>query len=137
MAIVLLDSTVVAGYLDRDDAFHASADERIRTFAGRDRLITSVVTYVELLIGAATGHHEEQMVRGFFAELVEDVVPVDQQIAERAAVLRAAKARLLLPDALILATAEESGADLVLGGDARWADIPGYGCEVELLRPAS
>jgi predicted nucleic acid-binding protein len=137
VAVALVDSVVVAGFLDRDDAFHASADERIRAAAGSDRLIASVVTYAELLTGAAIGHHDVETVRGFFAELVDEVLPVDQPIAERAAELRAAKARLRMPDALILATAEEHGADLVIGGDARWLDIPTYGCKVELLRAAN
>jgi predicted nucleic acid-binding protein len=136
MALVLLDSVALAGFLDRDDAFHVSADERIRTLAGRDRLIASVVTYAELLTGAALGHHGAETVRGFFAELIEEIVPVDQPVAERAAVLRAARARLRMPDALILATAEERAAELVVGADRRWADIPGYRCKVELLRPA-
>jgi predicted nucleic acid-binding protein len=135
VALVLVDSVVVAGYLDRDDAFHTASDQRLRSLAGRDRLIASVVTYAELLTGAGTGHHEEDLVRGFFAELVDDLLPVDRPVAERAAGLLAAKAGLRLPDAMILATAERCGADLVIGGDATWAKIPGYGCEVELLRP--
>jgi hypothetical protein len=43
--VALLDSVAVAGFLDRDDAFHAAADARVRELAGRDTLIVSVITY--------------------------------------------------------------------------------------------
>ena len=52
---MLLDSVVVAGFLDSQDAFHVSADQRVRALAGRDRLIASVVSYAEVLTGAALG----------------------------------------------------------------------------------
>lgn len=133
---MLLDSVAVAGFLDRDDAFHAAADRRIRELAGRERLITSVITYAELLTGAARGHHDRGTVRGFFADLIDEVVAVDEPIAERAANLRAAKPSLRLPDALILAAAEESGAELVIGGDQRWLRVPGLRIPVELLSAA-
>ena len=131
---MLLDSVVVAGFLDSQDAFHVSADQRVRALAGRDRLIASVVSYAEVLTGAALGHHDQETVLGFFADLIDDVLPVDREVAERTARLRAAKAQLRMPDALILATAAVHGADLVIGADRRWAGIPGYPCEVELLR---
>jgi predicted nucleic acid-binding protein len=133
---VLLDSVAVAGFLHREDAFHAAADERIRAAAGKDRLVASVVTYAELLRGAEVGHHDVETVRGFFAELIDDLLPVDRPVAERAAALRGRTRRLQMADALILATAEQHAADLVIGADAHWIDIPGYGCQVELLRSA-
>jgi len=131
--VVLLDSSTVVGFLDRDDALHADADRRLRALAGRERLIVSVVSYAEVLTGARLGHHDIDTVQGFFAQLIDDVVVVDVEVAERASVLRAAKRSLRMPDALILATADVRQADVVLAGDEGWGDVP-IGPEVEVLR---
>lgn len=130
--MTLLDSAAVVGFLDSDDVFHSAADARIRALAGRERLIVSVITYAELLIGARLGHHDEESVRGFFADLVDEVHDVDRAVAERAAELRAAKPSLKLPDALVLATAGLHGADAVITADHRFADVL-VGHRVELL----
>jgi predicted nucleic acid-binding protein len=133
VGVVLLDSAVLAGFLDRGDALHPSADRRIREIAGRERLIASVVTYAELLTGVALGHHAEDSVRGLFVDLIDEIVPVDVKTAERAARIRAVRRSLRLPDALILASAERQEADLVISGDERWTGITGFACDVEIL----
>ena len=134
--VVLLDSAVVAGFLDREDAFHSAADARMRELAGREQIVVSVITYAELLTGAGVGHHAETAVRGFFANLVDEIHDVDRVVAERAARLRVAKASLRMPDALILATAELHDAALVITADRRWVDVLA-GRRIELLEPAS
>lgn len=133
--VVLLDSAVVAGFLDRDDALHEAADARVRELAGRERLVASVVTYAELLTGARLGHHDETTVRGFFNDLVDEIYDVDRAVADRAADLRAAKPALRMPDALILATAAIHEVAVVLTGDTRWAGLLPGG-RVERLRPS-
>jgi predicted nucleic acid-binding protein len=130
--VALLDSVAVAAFLDRDDAFHAAADTRIRQLAGRDTLIVSVITYAELLTGARLGHHERSAVRGFFSQLIDEVHSVDRAVAERAADLRSQKPSLKMPDALILATADLHHADLVVTADDRWPGV-GISSRVELL----
>jgi predicted nucleic acid-binding protein len=132
--VALLDSVTVAGFLDRDDVFHVAADTRVREIAGREKLIVSVITYGEMLTGAALGHHDQIAVRGFFAHLIDEVHSVDRTVAERAAQLRAGKPALKMPDALILATADLQHADLVITGDQRWPDID-IGSRIELLTP--
>ena len=131
--VALLDSAAVAGFLDRDDAVHAAADERVRELAGRERLIVSVITYAELLTGAGLGHHDRTAVRGFFAELIDEIHDVNRNVAERAAELRTAGPALKMPDALILATADVHEADAVITADHRWVDVLA-GRRVELLR---
>jgi predicted nucleic acid-binding protein len=130
--VTLLDSVAVAGFLDRDDAFHTAADAPIRELAGRDALIVSVITYAELLTGAGLGHHAQSAVRGFFEQLIDEIYSVDRAVAERAAQLRSRTPSLKMPDALILATADLYGAELVVTGDDRWTDID-IGARVELL----
>ena len=70
MAVVLLDSVAIVGYLDATNVFHAAADETLTVAAAEHRLIASAVNYAELLTGAKLGHRDEQIVRGFFIELV-------------------------------------------------------------------
>ena len=132
--VALLDSVMVAGFLDRDDAFHPAADGRIRELAGRHSLVVSVITYADVLTGAGRGHHAQDAVRGFFRDLVDDVHGVDRAIAERAAALRSTKRSLRMPDALILATAEVRNADCVITGDRSWTNVD-IGPAIELLRP--
>jgi predicted nucleic acid-binding protein len=130
--VALLDSVAVAGFLDRDDAFHVAADARVRELAGRETLIVSVITYAELLTGAGRGHHEQTAVRGFFDQLIDTICEVDRPVAERAAELRLHTPSLKMPDALILATADLANAGLVVTGDDRWQAVD-IGPRVELL----
>jgi predicted nucleic acid-binding protein len=121
--VALLDCVVVAGFLDRDDAFHRAADARIRQLAGREHIVASTITYAELLTGAGLGHHSDAAVRGFFADLIDEIHDVDRAVAERAAQLRISKRSLRMPDALVLATADVHDADVVITGDRRWVDV--------------
>jgi len=130
--VALLDSVAVAGFLDRDDAFHAAADARVRELAGRDTLIVSVITYAELLTGAGLGHHAQSAVRGFFEQLIDEIYNVDRAVAERAVQLRSQTPSLKMPDALILATADLRDADLVVTGDTRWSGVD-IGARVDVL----
>jgi predicted nucleic acid-binding protein len=132
---VVLDSDAVVGFLDRNDALHASADTAIRDLAGRERLLVSAVTYAEVLTGARLGHHDEKRVKGFFRDLISDVLPVDEHVADVAADLRARRKSLRMPDAMILATAEiQPEVGLVLTGDLEATRVRGLTCKVQLLR---
>ena len=133
---MLLDSAVVAGFLDRDDVFHPPAAARVSELAGRERVAVAVITYAELLTGAGAGHHAETAVRGFFADLVDEIHDVNRAVAERAAQLRVAKTTLRMPDALILATADVHEAALVITADRQWVDVLADR-RIELLEPAS
>jgi predicted nucleic acid-binding protein len=131
---VILDSDAVIGFLDRSDALHASADAAVRKFIHEQRLLVSVVTYAEVLTGARLGHHDEGRVRGFFDELIFEVLPVDLEVADKAAELRSQRKVLRMPDALILATAEANvEVELIVTGDAGAAKVPDLRCQVEIL----
>lgn len=132
---VVLDSDAVVGFLDRNDALHASADAAIRDLVDRERLLVSAVTYAEVLTGARLGHHDEQQVKGFFNDLISDVLPVDVKVADVAADLRSNRKSLQMQDALILATAEaQPEVGLVMTGDSEATKVPGLTCKVQLLR---
>lgn len=135
---VALDSNVVIGFLDRGDALHQAADAKVRELlSGGENLVTSVVTYAEVLTGAKLGHHDETVVRGFFRELITQVTPVELEVADRAADLRGQERVLRMPDALILAGAEASpGVERIVCADELAARAGALlSCEVESLGP--
>jgi predicted nucleic acid-binding protein len=133
---VVLDSDAVVAFLDSSDALHDAADEAIRELLGKDRLLASTVTYAEVLTGARLGRHDEKRVRGFFADLISEILPVDAKVADKAADLRARRKALRMPDAMILATADlNPEVELVVTGDRRAAKITGSSFKVKLLQP--
>ncbi|HEX6205866.1 MAG TPA: PIN domain-containing protein [Solirubrobacterales bacterium] len=132
---VVLDSDVVIGFLDRQDALHHSADAAVRELARGQRMVASVVTYAEVLTGARLGHHSEDDVAGFFRGLLSAVLPIDVAVADAAADLRSRFKSLRMPDALILATAEtDPDVDLIVTGDQQLTKVSGLKVKVRLLR---
>lgn len=132
---VVLDSGVVVGFLDRQDALHDAADAAVRELVRGQRLLASVVTYAEVLTGARLGHHNEDDVTGFFTGLLSGVLPVDVAVADKAADLRSSFKSLRMPDALILATAEtDPDVDLIVTGDQQLTRVSGLRVGVRLLR---
>jgi predicted nucleic acid-binding protein len=134
---VVLDSAAVIAFLDRDDALHPAADAAIRELTTGHRFFASAVTFAEVLAGAHLEHHDEPVVRGFFADLVSEILPVGTAGAERAARLRADHRSLRMPDALILAAADgHPDVEILLTGDADLAAVGGLSCRVSLLAPS-
>ena len=132
---VALDADAVIGFLDRSDALHDSAAHEVgtRVLAAREPLIVSAITFAGVLTGALLGHREEGPVRGFFAELVSEVVPVDLEVAEAGARLRS-RERLPMPDALMLASARlHPEISALITGDREIARLPDPGVEIVLL----
>lgn len=132
---VVLGSDAVVGFLDRDDALYDAADAAMRDLVREQRLLVSVVTYAEVLTGSRLGRHHEDQVRGFFTQLISEVLPVDITVADKAAEFRSRLKALRMPDALILATAETNpDVDLIVTGDVQAPKVPGLGCAIRLLR---
>jgi predicted nucleic acid-binding protein len=69
----------------------------------------SVITWIEVMTGAASPG-EEAILRAFLSNF--QYFEITREVAERAAVIRRQK-RLKMPDAIILATAEANGRQLV------------------------
>ena len=132
---VVLDSAAIVAFLDRDDALHEAAAAAIGGMVTDQRLLASVVTFAEVRTGVELLHHDDAVVRGFFADLIAEILPVDVATAERAAKLRAGHRSLRMPDALILAATDlHPEADALLTGDAGLAAVGGVDCKVDLLR---
>lgn len=133
--MILLDSTVIVGFLDADDALHEASARRLKELAG-DMLAASVISYAEVMTGARLGRHSAKRVDGFFDALVHELLTVDRKTAARAATLRGKRKSLPMPDALILAGADSHPeVDTVLCADADWTKLDGLDCRVELVSP--
>lgn len=134
MALALLDSAAIVALLDSSDRLHRASEEKLRDLGAGHKLISSVVVFAEVMTGVARGHHEEEVVRRFFQRAVTQLLPVDLAVAERGAQLRGQRRSLRLPDALILATADQHpDTELIVTADAAWADVPGLRCRVEAI----
>lgn len=132
---VVLDSAAVVAFLDQDDALHGAADAAIRKLIATNRFFASAVTFAEVLTGVHLQHHDEGVVRGFFDDLVAEILPVETATAELAARLRGDHKALRMPDALILAAADgHPDVDLILTGDAGFKSVRGLSCRVRLVR---
>lgn len=122
MALIHLDAGVLIGFLDADDAHHLASRELISTaLDSADRVAMAASALAECLVAPA--RHGEDAIR-FIHDLVRrlpiDVVPLDIEIATAAARLRARHRSLRLPDALVIATAAQRGADRLITTDRRW-----------------
>lgn len=135
--MILLDSTVIVGFLDADDALHGVSVARIRELVKEDALAASVVSHAEVMTGVELGHHSRDAVVGFFDVLIRALLPVERAVGDRAATIRGRRRTLPMPDTLILATADlHPEIDTVLCADGDWPKVRDLDCRVELLKPA-
>lgn len=124
MGEVVLDSSVLLGFLDPDDAHHAAALRAVTAaITAGDTIVLSAVALAEVLVGAARqGPEVRAAAEQRLLESVDRLQPVDRDVAVHAAEIRARHRAVRLPDALILAT----GLALegrVLTADKRWVVV--------------
>lgn len=134
MALIHLDAGVVIGFLDADDAHHLAAREVIgEAIGGADRLAMAASALAECLVAPARrGDDAIRLIHDLLQRLPIEVAPLDVAVATTAASLRARHRALRLPDALVLATAEEHGADRLITTDRRWPKASSLGLSVTL-----
>lgn len=123
MALIVLDASVVIGALDDRDAHHERAWSALMAGIG-SYLVLPVTAFSEILVGARRGGPVAlKIFEEFRRQMVVRAEPVTEQVARTAADLRLRHPSLRLPDALVLATGEELGADAVLTADRRWRKV--------------
>ena len=117
-----LDAGVIIAFLDADDSHHDAATSALaRALDQADRLSIAASALAECLVGPARRSTKAvDLVRTAIGRLPATVVPLDDEIATRAAVLRARHRTLKLPDALVIATADTAGADRLVTTDRKW-----------------
>lgn len=113
MEALILDASVLIGLLDTADDHHDRAVDDVEA-ADREgqQLLLPASAYSETLVAFARARRLDEA-RQAIAAMGITVVPLTDAIAERAAELRARHNRLRLPDAIVLATAQEMGASLL------------------------
>jgi predicted nucleic acid-binding protein len=107
VAVVVFDADVLIAYLNREDAQHVEAVERMRqALRPSVRRLVSAITYTEVLIGPlrAGGTAGADTVDAMFVRLGIETIAVDTALAREAASVRE-RTGLKLPDAYAVATA--------------------------------
>jgi len=138
-ASLLIDTSVVLAYLTGTERTSPDATQLFDSFiaTGRNPAALSTVTVQEILVrpfrrGSAAVATAEGFLR-HFAEI--RIVDVSYEIAREAARIRSAT-ELRTPDALIIATAVVTAADVVVTNDLSWRaaiDAAGSGLRVHRL----
>jgi predicted nucleic acid-binding protein len=98
----VVDTNILIDYLNGS----SKAKHELEAF---ETIYISLVSWMEILVGAAEGE-EESAIREFLRRF--RVHPVDEGVAERTVEIRR-KNKLRLPDAIIWATAQQLGILLV------------------------
>lgn len=116
MGQVVLDTSVVIAVTDRADAHHdaAAAELKLRR-RSRDEIRISSISIAELHSLAGPGRRARIGVTNRFVDALGDqaTLEIDRLTAELAGSLRAARPSLKLADALIKASAQQIGAELL------------------------
>ena len=127
MGLTVLDAGVVIAILDASDVHHAAAAAAVTSAReSGDTLVLPSSAYAECLVSPyRRGHDAVAVVDQFVDALPARVEPATRAIASSAAELRARHAGALrLPDALVVATALDLGADRLITTDTRWPMLP-------------
>jgi predicted nucleic acid-binding protein len=120
---LLIDSSVVLAYLAGSEGSSLDAvdlfDGAIAT--GRNPASISAITVAEILVRPyRSGTAAVATIEGFLAHLdVMRIVAIDADVARQAARIRAAT-NLPMPDAVIVASAVITNADVIVTSDRTW-----------------
>jgi predicted nucleic acid-binding protein len=102
----MLDSSVLIAFINEDHANFARIQRDLQELVdeGLDSLSISAITYTESLVASQATNKADLVARGI-REIVDEIFPVDIEVAEVAAWFRAKKG-LKTPDAIIAATTQ-------------------------------
>ncbi len=123
MALVVLDASIIIGFLDPEDALH---EVSVKALSERqhDNMVAPASVYAEILVAPyRAGPEAVSEVESFLSDFGIRIEPMTAPIAGTAAQLCSARRSLRLPDAFVLAVGNEIEADVVLTGDESWAKL--------------
>ena len=122
MGAVVLDAGVLIGFSNPNDAHHQAVVDEMRRAAavGHSFCVPASALSEYLVIPARGGAATVTQALGIVRRLPADVVPLDENVATDAALIRAQHPALRLPDALVIATARVHAADVLVTTDRRW-----------------
>ncbi len=123
MGLTLVDAGILIAFLDEEDAHHRGAKRELLSARQRgDRIALPASAFAESLVfPARRGESSVAAICEFIERLPLLIVELDSEIAVEAAKLRARHGqKLKLPDALVVATAIQRGADVLVTTDRDW-----------------
>ncbi len=126
MGVIVVDAGVIIAILDANDAHHAAARVALQSaLADGGDLVLPASAYAEILVAPfRRSSRAAATVESLVDALPATVQPITRPIARAAAQLRARHgAKMRLPDALVVATAQEIGAERLLTTDRRWPKL--------------
>jgi PIN domain nuclease of toxin-antitoxin system len=125
MGAVVVDSSVVLGWLDPGDAHYERATQTLGSYfeGGAEFALPASVMSEVLVAQARLASEPVEQRRAELIELFGPVRVIDEEVAVRAARLRAKHRALRLPDALVIAVGMVDDADAILTADKRWAAV--------------
>ena len=125
MGTVVLDSSVVIAFFDEGDAHHRDALAAIgqQHTAGNEFSVPASVLS-EVLVGESRRHRGAETERlAAVARMFGGIRVIDEEVAVRAARLRAKHRSLRLPDALVIAVGLVDDAAAIVTANKRWAAV--------------
>ncbi len=137
MGLTLIDAGVLVGFLDSNDAHHYAAGRELQRAQRRgDKLAIPASAFAEAMVSPSlTGQSAIDTVLEFVDRLPLTVVAFETTIALIAARLRARHGqKLKLPDALVVATAIRSEAEILVTTDRGWPSKTHLGFKGQLIR---
>jgi predicted nucleic acid-binding protein len=122
MELTVIDAGVLIGFLDESDAHHESSTRELEDARRRGDIVIPASALAEAMVAPARkGDSSLEAVREFIERLPVGVAKLDAEVAMIAAQVRARHGqKLKLPDALVVATAINSEADILVTTDRGW-----------------
>jgi predicted nucleic acid-binding protein len=122
MGLTVVDAGVLIGFLNENDAHHVASIREFEAARRRGEIVIPASALAESMVSPARkGESSLEAVREFIERLPVGVAPLDAEVAIIAAQVRARHGQLLkLPDALVVATAINLEADVLVTTDRGW-----------------
>jgi predicted nucleic acid-binding protein len=131
MGLTVIDAGVLIGFLDESDTHHHTSTREFESARRQGEVVIPASALAESMVAPARhGDASLDAVREFVARLPLGVAQLDAEIAIIAAQVRAQFGpRLKLPDALVIATAINMEADVLVTTDRGWPSNATLGFE--------
>jgi len=131
MELTVIDAGVLIGFLDESDAHHDTSTKEFESARRRGEIVIPASALAESMVAPARhGDASLDAVREFVERLPLGVIRLDAEVAIIAAQVRAVFGpRMKMPDALVVASAINWEADVLVTTDRGWpsAEKLGFG----------
>jgi predicted nucleic acid-binding protein len=126
--VILIDSNITIYLVGTPSPHKTDAQRLLEKFVSeRQRLVTDAEVLQEILhrYAAINRHHDIQLAFDALLNVVDEVLPVDRAVAERAKQIVLGYRRLSARDAIHLAVMQQHGIGQILSFDSGFDGFPG------------